>query len=79
MISTSAKFQEAHNLDTLPPHREHIPLHRLWVYLKGEGEMALPERVHVATCDDCEEVFRACIHAKTFGAVLMSLERKESA
>jgi hypothetical protein len=49
-------------VEKLPAHREHIPADRLWAYLKADGEMTLPDRVHVATCDDCEEVFLGCLY-----------------
>jgi hypothetical protein len=59
------------------PHYDHIPLHRLWVFMSLQVELRPPEILHVLNCKECRVSLRACVHADTFGAVLEEL-RKEA-
>jgi hypothetical protein len=65
--------------EKLLAHREHIPPHRLWAYFNAVVEITSPERIHLLSCDDCQEVFVACFHSETFGSVLKGLDWKKSA
>jgi hypothetical protein len=65
--------------EKLLAQREHVPPHRLWAYFNAEVEMTVYERIHILHCDDCQEIFLACVHAETFGAALKRPDSKKSA
>jgi hypothetical protein len=64
-------------VSTSLPHYDHIPLHRLWVFITLQADLKPPEILHVLNCEECRVSLRACGHADTFGALLQEL-RKET-
>jgi hypothetical protein len=57
----------------------HIVPHKIWMFVRAEGEMSPSEELHFLTCPHCQSVFEACLHSETFGAVLKMFEEKKSA
>ena len=55
------------------PHRDHVPLHRLWAFTTFEEGLSLSEHAHVVGCTECTTAFRTCFGAETFGAALKEL------
>ena len=56
---------------------DHIPPHRVWNYLKIEGEFADEEHDHILQCQDCLQLFILALNSDTFGAVLKQLRCSE--
>lgn len=59
------------------PHRDHIPLHRLWAFTTLDEGLSLPEHAHVAYCAECTTALRVCLNAETFGTVLKELSLEQ--
>lgn len=53
----------------------HIPLHCLWAYGKGRGQLSAEEHAHVAACEGCSRALEVCRYEKNFGGVLRELAR----
>jgi len=59
------------------PHRDHVPLHRLWAFTTHEDGLTLPEHAHIAQCTECTVALRACFNAESFGSALRDLNLDE--
>lgn len=59
--------QYAHSHDAA----NHIPPHRAWTYLQGDGSrLTMQENEHLPTCMECLRLFLLCATSTSFGAVL---------
>jgi hypothetical protein len=57
------------------PHYDHIPLHRLWAFIRLQTDLTLPEYAHLVDCEDCRIALQTCMEAGSFGAVLKKLKK----
>jgi hypothetical protein len=57
-------------------HREHIPPHRVWLYLYVDGEFSAIEYDHLLTCPSCLRLFILCLQSHSFGHVLRELSEE---
>jgi len=58
---------------------DHVPPHRVWAYLYGDGEFRVQEHDHILECKPCLRLFILCLNSESFGAVLRASAEAESA
>jgi hypothetical protein len=58
---------------------DHVPPHRVWAYLYGDGEFSVQEHDHILACELCLRLFILCLKSESFGAVLKAFAEPKSA
>lgn len=54
----------------------HVPLHVLWAFAKGRGQLSGQEQTHIGRCNRCSLSLQICDHAQNFGSVLREMHRE---
>ena len=63
------------NVPKVLTHYDHIPLHRLWAFIRLQTDLTLPEYSHLFDCEECRVALQTCMEANSFGAVLKKLKK----
>ena len=53
--------------------REHVILHRLWMFATLQAELTRREHAHLLDCEECRFALQKSMKAESFGAVLKEL------
>jgi hypothetical protein len=48
----------------------HIPPHRVWAFVRLEGELRISEHDHIAWCEYCFRLFQYCSKSDSFDSLL---------
>jgi hypothetical protein len=55
----------------------HIPIHRLWTFVKLDHQLEGSAKDHLLNCPSCFEAMKACFRAQTFMEVIEKLGRDD--